>query len=164
MQRIVSSSIVETKIGLIFITASDEMVLGVHFIKEKVPVRENHLTKAVKKELLEYFAGTRTAFSIFPLALTDLEKKIFEQVMMIPYGTTKTYYQIAKSVGNPKAVSTVANTLATNPYLILVPCHRVILKNGSLYRYRAGLKRKEYLLKFEQRKKDRNEKNSTRRK
>lgn len=150
MRSIVYNSSLKTELGTIFITANEKELLGIHFVTLAPSENENKLTKAVKNELMEYFFKTRTAFSTYPLKLSTIERQIFSIVREIPYGETMSYYQVAKELGNVNAVKSVAKVLQDNPYLILLPCHRVLGKNKTLYNYQAGIKVKEELLKLEQ--------------
>lgn len=150
MRSIVYNSSLKTELGTIFITANEKELLGIHFVTLAPSENENKLTKAVKNELMEYFSKTRTAFSTYPLKLSMIERQIFSIVREIPYGETMSYYQVAKELGNVNAVKSVAKVLQDNPYLILLPCHRVLGKNKTLYNYQAGIKVKEELLKLEQ--------------
>ncbi len=150
MRSIVYNSSLKTELGTIFITANEKELLGIHFVTLAPSENENKLTKTVKTELMEYFAKTRTAFSTYPLKLSTIERQIFNIVREIPYGETMSYYQVAKELGNVNAVKSVAKVLQDNPYLILLPCHRVLGKNKTLYNYQAGIKVKEELLKLEQ--------------
>ena len=150
MRSIVYNSSLKTEFGTIFITANEKELLGIHFVTLAPSENENKLTKTVKTELMEYFAKTRTAFSTYPLKLSTIERQIFNIVREIPYGETMSYYQVAKELGNVNAVKSVAKVLQDNPYLILLPCHRVLGKNKTLYNYQAGIKVKEELLKLEQ--------------
>ena len=150
MRSIVYNSSLKTEIGTLFITANDEKILGIHFVSDCPPDNENYLTKSLKQELLEYFQKKRTYFSIFPLILSSAEEKIFDKILAIPYGMTITYFTLAKELGNVNDVNEIAKIIQNNPYLILIPCHRVLGKNKSLYNYQAGVKIKEELLKLEQ--------------
>lgn len=150
MRSIVYNSSLKTELGTIFITANEKELLGIHFVTLAPSENENKLTKAVKNELMEYFSKTRTAFSTYSLKLSTIERQIFSIVREIPYGETMSYYQVAKELGNVNAVKSVAKVLQDNPYLILLPCHRVLGKNKTLYNYQAGIKVKEELLKLEQ--------------
>lgn len=150
MRSIVYNSSLKTEIGTLFITANDRKLLGIHFVSDCPKDNENYLTKAVKQELLEYFQKKRTYFSIFPLSLSSVEEKIFDKILTIPYGMTTTYFTLAKELGNVNDVKEIAKIIQSNPYLILIPCHRVLGKNKSLYNYQAGVKIKEELLKLEQ--------------
>ena len=102
------------------------------------------------QELLEYFAGKRKTFDI-PLKQngTDFQMRVWEALRQIPYGKTVTYKDIAKKVGNEKASRAVGMANHNNPICIIVPCHRVIGKNGDLTGYAEGLNVKEKLLKLE---------------
>ncbi|HTV59902.1 MAG TPA: bifunctional DNA-binding transcriptional regulator/O6-methylguanine-DNA methyltransferase Ada [Verrucomicrobiae bacterium] len=82
---------------------------------------------------------------------TAFQRRVWEELRRIPYGSTKTYGEVAKSIGKPKAVRAVARACATNPTSVVVPCHRVIGKNGNPAGYRWGLERKEKLLAMENR-------------
>jgi AraC family transcriptional regulator, regulatory protein of adaptative response / methylated-DNA-[protein]-cysteine methyltransferase len=83
------------------------------------------------------------------LQATAFQRRVWQELQQIPRGTTKTYTQVARALGNPKAVRAVARACATNPVSIIVPCHRVIRQDGSLAGYRWGLGRKERLLEKE---------------
>jgi AraC family transcriptional regulator, regulatory protein of adaptative response / methylated-DNA-[protein]-cysteine methyltransferase len=80
------------------------------------------------------------------LQATAFQRRVWQELQQIPRGTTKTYTQVARALGNPKAVRAVARACATNPVSIIVPCHRVIRQDGNLAGYRWGLGRKESLL------------------
>jgi AraC family transcriptional regulator, regulatory protein of adaptative response / methylated-DNA-[protein]-cysteine methyltransferase len=80
------------------------------------------------------------------LQATAFQRRVWQELQKIPRGTTRTYTQVAKALGNPKAVRAVARACAMNPVSIVVPCHRVIREDGSMAGYRWGLSRKEQLL------------------
>ena len=107
------------------------------------------LTQAVK-ELGEYFAGKRTAFT-FPMepSGTPFQQSVWEALLKIPYGKTATYGQIAMAVGNPKGARAVGMACNKNPIWIAVPCHRVIGADGSLTGYALGMGMKQKLLTLE---------------
>ena len=132
MRSIVYNSSLKTEIGTLFITANEEKILGIHFVSDCPPDNENYLTKALKQELVEYFQKKRTTFSTFPLSLSSLEEKIFTKIITIPYGNTTTYFTLAKELGNVNDVKEIAKIIQNNPYLILIPCHRVLGKNRSV--------------------------------
>jgi AraC family transcriptional regulator of adaptative response/methylated-DNA-[protein]-cysteine methyltransferase len=83
------------------------------------------------------------------LQATAFQRRVWQELQRIPAGTTRTYSQVARALGNPKAVRAVARACATNPVSIVVPCHRVVRQDGNLAGYRWGLSRKEQLLKSE---------------
>ncbi len=113
-------------------------------------------TSSVIKEAIvqlnEYFEGGRREFSI-PVALfgSDFQRRVWNELMNIPYGSTVSYLEIARRVGNPKAVRAVASAIAANIVSIFVPCHRVIGSDNRLTGYRGGLKAKSMLLNIESR-------------
>ncbi len=113
--------------------------------------KQTPLLKKAEQQLKEYFVGERKYFDL-PLSLygTPFQRDVWHALCQIPYGETRSYQQIAREVGNPKAYRAVGMANNRNPVMILVPCHRVIGKDGSLTGYRAGLSVKHYLLKLEQ--------------
>ena len=102
------------------------------------------------KELEEYFSGIRTSFDI-PLLFvgTEFQKKVWNELAKIPYGTTISYGELACRIGHPSAVRAVANANARNPISILAPCHRVIGSDRRLTGYGGGLPAKKFLLELE---------------
>jgi methylated-DNA-[protein]-cysteine S-methyltransferase len=101
-------------------------------------------------ELDEYFKGSRKTFSV-PLLLlgTDFQKKVWDEIMKIPFGQTDTYLGLAQKLQNQNLVRAVAAANGANALAIFVPCHRVIGTNGELTGYAGGLKAKQYLLNHE---------------
>lgn len=105
----------------------------------------------VTQQLREYFAGERREFDV-PLDLsgvTPFRAEVLRALMRVPYGETTTYAELARAVGNPKAVRAVGSACATNPLPILIPCHRVLRADGSLGGYRGGEAAKRFLLRLE---------------
>lgn len=102
------------------------------------------------KEIAEYLNGRRKKFTL-PLDLngTDFQRRVWNELVNIPYGETRTYKEIAKAIGNPKATRAVGGALNRNPVLLVVPCHRVIGSNGKLVGFGGGLELKERLLELE---------------
>jgi len=80
---------------------------------------------------------------------TAFQRRVWEELRRIPYGTTRTYSQIARAIGKPRAIRAVARACATNPVSVVVPCHRVVREDGKLAGYRWGLQRKRALLEHE---------------
>ncbi|MDD4739531.1 MAG: methylated-DNA--[protein]-cysteine S-methyltransferase [Bacteroidales bacterium] len=111
---------------------------------------ENQIMDNVEKELNEYFCGGRKEFTI-PLILigTDFQKKVWQELLQIPYGKTISYLQEANNINKPKAFRAVANANGKNKISIIIPCHRVIANNGKLGGYGGGLDKKQYLLNLE---------------
>ena len=110
----------------------------------------NYFTNLVYNQIIEYLAGQRKIFSFnYKLEGTDFQKKVWKKLCEIPYGQTKTYSQIAEEIKNPKAVRAVGMANNKNPLCIVVPCHRVIGKNGKLIGYAGGIDMKKSLLDIE---------------
>jgi methylated-DNA-[protein]-cysteine S-methyltransferase len=103
-----------------------------------------------ERQLAEYFAGKRTQFDV-PINFrgTVFQKKVWSALLEIPYGQTRTYGEIAASIGSPKAVRAVGAANGRNPVSIIAPCHRVIGSSGGLTGFAGGLDRKETLLVLE---------------
>ena len=122
-------------------------------VKPKNEWKKNHsfFTKAIN-QLREYFEGTRESFDlkVAPHG-TEFQLKVLEALRKIPYGTTKSYGEIAKEVGNPKASRAVGAANGRNPLSILIPCHRVIGQSGKLVGFGGGIGTKETLLSLEKR-------------
>jgi len=103
-----------------------------------------------ERQLNEYFKGERKEFSIRPdFTGTDFQKQVWEALLTIPYGETRSYSQIAIQLNNPKAVRAVGAANGKNPVSIIAPCHRVIGASGSLTGFAGGLDNKAFLLKLE---------------
>jgi methylated-DNA-[protein]-cysteine S-methyltransferase len=112
---------------------------------------KNHpILREVERQLKDYFAGKLKRFSI-PLDSkgTEFQKKVWEALVTIPFGETRSYAQIAKQIGHPKAVRAVGAANGKNPISIIAPCHRVIGSNGKLTGYAGGLEAKARLLGLE---------------
>ncbi|MDB6089419.1 MAG: methylated-DNA/protein-cysteine methyltransferase [Gammaproteobacteria bacterium] len=105
-----------------------------------------------ERQLGEYFAGTRAAFTIaLDMAGTVFQKRVWEALLTIPFGETRSYAEIARQVGNPQASRAVGTANGRNPVSIITPCHRAIGSDGSLTGFAGGLDAKEYLLTLERR-------------
>lgn len=122
------------------------LYIGKSFIGE---CRRTELLDMCEKQLREYFRGERRRFEL-PLHMegTDFQKKVWQALMDIPCGETVTYAQLAKSIGRAKAARAVGSACGANPIAIIVPCHRVVGKNG-LAGYAYGIDAKKTLLKIE---------------
>lgn len=166
MEKIVDLKRIETPLGTMIACANENGICMLEFSDRKaLPTEfkdiskhfdanivqgENPHFKTLEKELEEYFAGKLKDFTV-PLAPvgTDFQKKVWEILRTIPYGTTRTYQQQADILGNPKAVRAVANANGLNKISIIIPCHRVIGSNGTLTGYGGGIWRKQKLLELE---------------
>ncbi|MGU9856406.1 methylated-DNA--[protein]-cysteine S-methyltransferase [Pseudomonas sp. LF245] len=103
-----------------------------------------------QRQLQEYFAGTRNQFTLeLDFTGTDFQKQVWQALLTIPFGETRSYSQIAQQIGNPKAVRAVGAANGRNPISIIAPCHRVIGASGELTGFAGGLQAKQYLLALE---------------
>jgi AraC family transcriptional regulator of adaptative response/methylated-DNA-[protein]-cysteine methyltransferase len=120
------------------------------FDRALVPGQHDYLDQ-LKDELAEYFAGTRTAFTV-PLVYpgSPFQRAVWGQLLRIPYGETRSYEDIARAVGNADAPRAVGRANGQNRVAIVIPCHRVVNKGGKLGGYGGGLWRKQFLLDLEQ--------------
>ncbi len=147
----------DSPIGLITVNGNDDGLLGVWYESHArtlsdfgVQDDDHPILRLTVSQLKEYFNGERREFSI-PLAAngTEFQNKVWQALTTIPYGETWCYKDLAIAVGNPKASQAVGGANGKNPISIIVPCHRVIGKNGSLTGYAGGLDIKDALLKLE---------------
>lgn len=142
----------QTDVGIIKITYQEkiskiELVAGIDDKDEK-----NEITDKVIDELKEYLKGTRKNFTIYDFILlegTDFQKRVWQELLNIPYGQTRTYKEIARAINNEKATRAVATAIGKNPLMIIIPCHRVIGSDGKLRGYAYGVDVKEKLLSIE---------------
>ena len=142
----------KTDLGIIKFTYQ-EKILKIELVDDIAGIDEkSKLTDKLIKELKEYLKGTRKDFTINDstlLAGTDFQKKVWKELLNIPYGQTKTYKEIAKAINNEKAIRAVATAIGKNPLMIIIPCHRVIGSDGKLRGYAYGLDVKKKLLALE---------------
>lgn len=138
-------TLVSTQDALNAISFQEELSLP-EAIHEETPV-----LKQAAAQMAEYFAGQRKTFTI-PLAPkgTEFQKRVWQALCDIPYGETRCYADIAAAIGNPKASRAVGMANNRNPLMIVIPCHRVIGRNGALTGYAGGLDLKQKLLCLEQ--------------
>ena len=111
---------------------------------------ESHLLATAKEQLKEYFEGGRTQFELrYRVDGTSFQKQTWEALLKIRYGEIWCYQKQARQMGNPSAVRAVGQANGRNPLSIIIPCHRVIGKNGSMTGFSSGIERKKWLLKLE---------------
>ena len=141
-------------LGSIGIIEENEMLTAVFFAKEQSEIaaihQETPLIKKAYTQLKEYFDGKRKTFNL-PLAPqgTLFQQKVWQALQSIPYGSTKSYKDIAQQIDNDKSLRAVGNANHRNPIIIIIPCHRVIGSNGNLVGYANGLDKKIKLLQLE---------------
>jgi len=143
----------DTPVGPLHLTASESALTGLRFGSgpadgERVP--DHPVLAAAARELAEYFVGARQAFTV-PLAPvgTAFQLAVWEQLRLIPYGTTVSYGELARRLGSPSASRAVGLANGRNPIAIVVPCHRVIGADGSLTGFGGGMPAKRTLLDLE---------------
>ncbi len=122
-----------------------------NLLKTNISEGENELFYQVEQQLSEYFNGKRKEFSLPIVTVgSDFQKKVWKELLRIPYGQTCSYSEQSISVGNIKSIRAVAAANGANRIAILIPCHRVIGKNGALIGFGGGLENKKILLELEQ--------------
>jgi len=150
------ATVLPTRIGGLGVTVASGAVTEVTFGAPLVPDHERNLDpvlRAALAELVEYFAGDRTDFTV-PTEFTrgsEFERAVWKQIASIPYGQTRTYGSIAHAVGEPGGAQAVGSACHRNPLPVIVPCHRVVGANGKLVGFGGGLPRKRFLLELEAR-------------
>jgi len=144
----------EKGLWLLEYSCEDRLTLQTRRLRKQMDVKfaegEFRYFKQLMDELKEYFTGIRKTFSI-PLVMsgTPFQKQVWEQLLTIPYGQTRSYKQQAIQMGAPEAIRAIAHANGENRMAILIPCHRVIGADGSLTGYGGGLWRKRFLLELE---------------
>ena len=138
---------VDSPIGTLGLCARDGFLVRIVFgAVEETEYKDPVLIMACE-QLSEYFAGARRVFD-FPLMPegTEFQNKVWRALTEIPYGETRTYSEIAEKIGSPKAARAVGMANHVNPIPVIIPCHRVVGKNGKLVGYAGGLEMKTKLL------------------
>ncbi|WP_343604370.1 methylated-DNA--[protein]-cysteine S-methyltransferase [Fluviicola sp.] len=149
----------DSPVGRIRLVGSDKGIAGVLWendnpkrinIQSYSEATDHPVLCEAENQLNEYFAGERKDFSL-PLDFvgTEFQKQVWEALLSIPFGETRTYGQIARQINNPQSQQAVGNANNKNPIAIIAPCHRVIGASGELVGFAGGLKNKEILLKIE---------------
>jgi methylated-DNA-[protein]-cysteine S-methyltransferase len=117
---------------------------------ERLESANHPILLETERQLAEYFAGERTEFSIrLDLTGTAFQKAVWQALLTIPFGETRTYATIARQIGHPKAYRAMGAANGRNPVSIIVPCHRAIGSDGQLHGFAGGLEAKRYLLALE---------------
>jgi methylated-DNA-[protein]-cysteine S-methyltransferase len=151
---------INSPVGKLTLVASDKGLVAVLWENDKpgrvrlgdLTEQDNHfILIQAERQLGEYFTGKRKNFSI-PLDMrgTQFQKSVWDALLAIPFGETRTYGQLAEQLGNPQAMRAVGAANGRNPISIIVPCHRVIGSSGKLTGFAGGLEAKERLLNMEQ--------------
>lgn len=150
----------DSLVGALKLVAHDQALVAVMWdnedhkrvrLAELIEDRQHPMLHKVKQQLEEYFAGQRQQFDL-PLDFqgTAFQQQVWQALLSIPYGETRTYKEIAVQLGNEKAVRAVGAANGKNPISIIAPCHRVIGSSGALVGFAGGLDKKQILLSLEQ--------------
>lgn len=145
--------IYETSVGLLEILSEGNFLTAIRNY-EPVPAdrdfSEDTVTRETERQLREYFSGKRTAFDL-PISPkgTDFRRAVWNALLEIPYGETRSYSEIAAAVEKPFAQRATGNAIGDNPILIVIPCHRVIRADGGIGGFSAGIEMKKFLMKLE---------------
>lgn len=162
MQTSLHSCFMQGPLGRLMLVASEQGLTGVYFEShrhmrsfEAREVRSHPVLDSARRELGEYFAGTRCYFETALAPHTErggtaFQAAVWEALATIPWGTTWSYSELSRSLGRPSAARAVGAANARNPLSIFVPCHRVVGASGSLTGYAGGMDWKRWLLAHEQ--------------
>ncbi|MDO5700809.1 MAG: methylated-DNA--[protein]-cysteine S-methyltransferase [Bowdeniella nasicola] len=155
-------AVLESPLGPLTVLLDDMRVIGLAYREglapgprippaREVSPRTDALAAEVADQLGEYFAGRRRTFelAIRPRG-TPFRRRVWEVLQHVPYGTRRTYGQIAALLGTPEAAQAVGQAVGANPISIIIPCHRIVGADGNLTGYRGGLERKRFLLALEE--------------
>ncbi len=141
----------KSPVGIIEIEEEEGKIVGLKFTScAQVVDNSSGVIGKCEEQLSEYFAGKRKEFELeMVLKGTKFQQKVWRELAKIPYGKTVSYREIARNVGNEKAVRAVGTAIGRNPIAIIVPCHRVIGTDGSMTGYAYGVELKRKLLDLE---------------
>lgn len=153
--------VIDSPVGPLRLSSDGSHLTGVYFAEHRHAPRDlgaevsassaPAVLRDAAGQLQEYFAGTRTEFTL-PLAAqgSDFQRRVWAQLGRIPYGQTRSYGELARALGQPGASRAVGLANGRNPISIVVPCHRVVGANGAITGYGGGVGRKQLLLDLEQ--------------
>ena len=155
-------SVIDSPLGDLTLVADDGDLTGVYFphhwhrptpdtFGRRVDQESDDLFVNVQAQLTDYLAGDRTEFDL-PTRLQggELQHRVWKMLTTIPYGQTVTYGELAAALADGTTAQEVGQVVGRNPLSIVVPCHRVVGRNGQLTGYAGGLKRKQFLLELEE--------------
>jgi methylated-DNA-[protein]-cysteine S-methyltransferase len=151
---------IDSPVGRLKLVASDKGLVAVLWENDKpnrvrlgamIADQRHPILLVTERQLEQYFAGERKTFSV-PLDMrgTSFQKNVWEALLAIPFGETRSYGQLAKQLGNARAMRAVGAANGRNPVSIIVPCHRVIGSSGKLIGFAGGLETKARLLSLEE--------------
>ena len=151
MAQNLATAYIESPVGLLEVQCTEGGLRSVNFVEERqFEENPNAYNQLTINQLSEYFEGKRTHFDLpFDLEGTDFQKRVWAELLNIPFGKTRSYMEQSKALGDVKAIRAVASANGQNKIAIIIPCHRVIGSDGSLTGFAGGLHRKKWLLEFE---------------
>jgi methylated-DNA-[protein]-cysteine S-methyltransferase len=149
----------DSPVGKLKLVASDKGLVAILWendnprrvrLSDLTEKKDHGILAETERQLQEYFAGKRKTFSLrLDMRGTGFQKQVWEALLAIPFGETRSYGQLANQLGNPAATRAVGAANGRNPISIIVPCHRVIGFNGKLTGFAGGLDAKSFLLNLE---------------
>ena len=155
-------AVIDSPLGELTLVADDDAMTGVYFrhhwhrpaadtFGPRVDAEADALLAEARTQLIDYLAGDRNDFDL-PVRLhgDEAQHRVWHLLTTIPYGETVTYGELAAALGDGTTAQEVGQAVGRNPVSIVVPCHRVVGKNGQLTGYAGGLKRKQFLLELEE--------------
>jgi methylated-DNA-[protein]-cysteine S-methyltransferase len=161
MMTTTTHTTIDTPLGELTLVAADGALSGVYFpghwtrpdpatFGTRSTPDSEYGFEHIERQLAEYLAGERRSFDLPTSTSGDtFQRQVWDLIDQIPYGQTSTYGQLARELGSPTLARRVGNAVAHNPLSVVVPCHRVIGKDGKLTGYAGGLHRKRFLLELE---------------
>jgi methylated-DNA-[protein]-cysteine S-methyltransferase len=155
-------TVIDSPLGELTLVAEDEALTGLYFrhhwyrpadatLGPRVDAESDELLVRAQAQLADYLAGARTDFDL-PVSVRgdDAKHRVWDLLASIPYGETVTYGELAAALADGTTAQEVGQAVGRNPLSIIVPCHRVVGRNGQLTGYAGGLKRKQFLLELEE--------------
>jgi methylated-DNA-[protein]-cysteine S-methyltransferase len=149
----------QSPFGPLLLTSDGERLTGLYFSGQKrlvaiepawQPTPQLPLFEQARREIADYCLGRRRRFDLaLAITGTPFERRVWEAIAQIPYGSTTSYQALATAIGHPRAARAVGAATARNPIAIVIPCHRVLGASGALTGYAGGLQRKHALLELE---------------
>lgn len=144
----------DTPIGPLTVTCDGEVVVRIDFgdVDQDGVRKPTVLSNQTANQILQYLSGKSHVFNV-PVRIegTDFQRLVLHAILDIPYGHTRSYSDVARMIGHPKASRAVGTALANNPIPLIFPCHRVVLSSGAIGSYRGGTEVKKRLLDLERR-------------
>jgi len=155
-------AVIETRLGEVVLVADDASLVGLYFPDQwykpaastfggRTEVTDDPLFSETRRQLDEYLGGSRTTFDLPTSTQGDAwQETVWALLREIPYGRTTTYGDLAGRLGDPALAQAVGQAVGRNPLCMIVPCHRVVGRGGSLTGYAGGVRRKRFLLELEE--------------